>query len=132
MDMKKLTIGAVAKQAEVNVETIRYYQRRRLLPVPELPMGSVRYYSDEAVRRTRFIKRAQQLGFSLEEISDLLQLNDGQHCAETREIAEIKMSQLERKIADLKIMHDSLAHLIKACSQSSANSGCPIIDACQY
>lgn len=132
MDMKKLTIGAVAKLAEVNVETIRYYQRRRLLPVPELPIGSVRHYSDETVRRTRFIKRAQQLGFSLEEITDLLQLNDGQHCAETRKIAEIKLSQLERKIADLKVMHDSLTHLIKACSQSPANSGCPIIDACQY
>lgn len=132
MSMANLTIGAVAKLAGVNVETIRYYQRRGLLAVPELPLGSVRHYPEETVQRIRFIKRAQQLGFSLQEIVDLLQLNDSKHCAETREIAEVKLSQLERKIADLKAMHDSLAYLINACGKSSANSGCPIIDACQY
>jgi MerR family mercuric resistance operon transcriptional regulator len=132
MNTKRLTIGVVAKLSEVNVETIRYYQRRGLLPIPELPTGSVRRYSEDVVRRTRFIKRAQQLGFSLEEIIDLLQLNDGQHCAAARDIAEMKLSQLERKMADLKVMHDSLAGLINACSQSLTDTGCPIINACQY
>ena len=124
-----LTVGTVAKQAGVNVETIRYYQRRGLLPIPELPPGSVRHYAAETVQRVRFVKRAQQLGFSLEEITDLLQLGDSRHCAETREAAERKLLQLEAKIADLKAMHDSLAVLIKACRKPGAKAGCPIIEA---
>jgi MerR family mercuric resistance operon transcriptional regulator len=124
-----LMVGAVAKQAGVNVETIRYYQRRRLLAVPAKPPGGVRRYARDTVQRVRFIKRAQQLGFTLEEIAALLRLNDGRHCEETRAVAAQKLVQLERKIADLAAMRSSLARLIRACSRPDARLHCPIIDA---
>jgi MerR family transcriptional regulator, mercuric resistance operon regulatory protein len=129
MSAQDLTIGAVAKQAGVNVETIRYYQRRRLLAVPRQPAGGVRRYAVDTVQRVRFIKRAQQLGFTLEEIAALLQLNDGRHCEETRAVAAQKLAQLERKIADLDAMRSSLAQLIRACARPDAGPRCPIIDA---
>ena len=112
-----LTIGAVAAGAGVNVQTIRYYQRRGLLGVPPLPPGGVRRYPDDTGQRVRFIKRAQQLGFTLEEVSGLLGLSNGKHCAETRELAQRKSAEIERKIADLKAMQASLATLIGACAK---------------
>ena len=129
MNPASLTIGVVAAQARVNVETIRYYQRRGLLSIPAMLAGGVRRYSDDTVQRVRFIKRAQQLGFTLEEVADLLELNDGKHCAETRVVAERKFSELEGKITDLKAMRDSLAGLIKACGKPDAKVHCPIIEA---
>jgi MerR family mercuric resistance operon transcriptional regulator len=129
MASKSPTIGTVAAQVGVNVQTIRYYQRRRLLSVPPLPPGGIRRYPEDAVQRVRFIKRAQQLGFTLEEVKSLLQLNDGRHCAETRIVAERKFQHLERKIADLKAMQKSLSTLIKACRRPGSKSGCPIIEA---
>ena len=129
MSSASLTIGAVAAEARVNVETIRYYQRRGLLSVPAAPAGGVRRYPEDMVRRVRFIKRAQRLGFTLEEVAALLELNDGKHCAETRAAAERKFSELESKITDLKAMRDSLASLIKACGKPGAIVHCPIIEA---
>ena len=123
------TIGTVAARAGVNILTIRYYQRRGLLPVPPLPPRGVRHYPDGIVRRVRFIKRAQQLGFTLEEVSGLLELSNGRHCAQTRATAERKSAELERKIADLKAMNASLEALIKACGKPGRKAGCPIIEA---
>ena len=128
MNPAGLTIGAVAAQAAVNVETIRYYQRRGLLSVPAALTGSVRRYSEDTVRRVRFIKRAQRLGFTLEEVADLLALNDGKHCAETRELAERKLTQLEGKLSDLKSMRDALVGLVRACRKASTKVACPIIE----
>lgn len=129
MQPKALTIGALARRAEVNVETIRYYQRRGLLATPALPPGGVRRYGADSVRRVRFIKRAQQLGFTLEEVDGLLALADGRHCAETRVLAERRLAQLEAKIADLEAMRASLAKLARACRRPSAKRGCPLIAA---
>ena len=99
-----LTIGILAKRSGVNVETIRYYQRRHLLQEPSKPSGGYRQYSLGTVKRVRFIKRAQTLGFTLEEISGLLGLDERKACLETREIAAQKLALIEDKISALSRM----------------------------
>ncbi|WP_282373645.1 MerR family transcriptional regulator, partial [Pseudomonas sp. PS02290] len=86
-----LTIGAFAKAAGVNVETIRFYQRKGLLPEPDKPYGSIRRYGEADVARVKFVKSAQRLGFSLDEVAGLLRLDDGAHCDEARVLAEQKL-----------------------------------------
>ncbi len=88
--VESLTIGAFAKAAGVNVETIRFYQRKGLLPEPDKPYGSIRRYGEADVARVRFVKSAQRLGFSLDEVAGLLRLDDGAHCDEARVLAEQK------------------------------------------
>ena len=122
-----LTIGVLAKRAGVNVETIRYYQRRGLLEEPSKPIGGFRCYPQESVKRVLFIKRAQSLGFTLEEILGLLAFNERRGCLETRRIAAHKMELIEQKIADLSRMRRSLAHLVRSCDASTAGAPCPII-----
>lgn len=124
---RELTIGRVAKAAGVNVETIRYYQRRGLLDEPEKPMAGYRRYSEEIVRRIRFIKRAQVLGFTLDEIDELLRLEEATACAETRALAAHKMELIGRKLADLKAMQKALAGLVQQCDAGESTKGCPII-----
>ena len=84
MTTSTLTIGTLAQTTGIHVETIRYYQRRSLLPLPQKPLGGIRRYDDTAVARLHFIRAAQWLGFSLDEISELLKLEDGTHCDEAR------------------------------------------------
>lgn len=122
-----MTIGTLAKRSGVNVETIRYYQRRHLLQEPSKPTGGYRHYSSETVKRVRFIKRAQTLGFTLEEISGLLGLDERQACRETRDIAAQKLTLIEGKISDLSRMKKALSRLVSACDASSAGESCPII-----
>lgn len=122
-----LTIGALAKKGSVNVETIRYYQRRGLLQLPLKPRGGFRHYPPDTVKRVRFIKRAQALGFTLEEIAGLLALDEKKGCLQTREFAARKLKLVEEKIADLVIMKKALARLVHACDVSSAGASCPII-----
>jgi MerR family mercuric resistance operon transcriptional regulator len=124
-----LSIGRLAAEAGVNVETIRYYQRRGLLSEPEKPMHGQRRYPSELTRRVRFIKRAQVLGFTLEEIAGLLRLEQAQACAETRELASRKLQIIESKLADLSAMRKALAKLMRQCDARVASSGCPIIHA---
>lgn len=124
---ENLTIGALARRAGVHVETIRYYQRRDLLQEPPKPTGGFRRYTPDAVKRVRFIKRAQALGFTLEEIAGLLALGERQACAETRRIAAHKLELIEAKIADLAKMKKSLSRLVRACDASFAGARCPII-----
>jgi MerR family transcriptional regulator, mercuric resistance operon regulatory protein len=126
---KGLLIGELAGQAGVNVETIRYYQRIGLLTVPERAVRGVRRYSGDDLNRVKFIKRAQALGFSLEEIELLLHLSDGRHCAETRELAEVKLGMVEKKLGDLAGMRKALKKLVLECSRDSRGRGCPIIEA---
>src|SRR5438045_4201239 len=114
---EELTIGRLAKAAGVNVETIRYYQRRGLVDEPYKPLGGYRRYAPSAVSRVRFIKRAQQLGFTLEEVTNLLRLEDGQSCRETRLLAEHKLTMIEERIADLTRMRRMLKGLIAACAE---------------
>lgn len=124
-----VTVGQLAKAAGVNVETIRYYQRIALLPLPKRGHGSIRRYSAEDIRRVRFVKRAQALGFALDEVALLLGLSDGKHCAETRMLAEKKLNVVADKISDLTAIQKALNGLVTQCSAGSRSRGCPIIDA---
>ncbi|MXS77398.1 MerR family transcriptional regulator [Nitrosomonas sp. JL21] len=128
MDDNRLTVGQLAKTAGVNVETVRYYHRIGLLPAPERTYGSIRHYDYHALRRLRFIKRAQRLGFALEEVSSLLTLDDGKHCAETKALAEQKLELVRQKIADLMAIESNLRSFIDACAHTRGY-GCPMIDA---
>ena len=122
---RALTIGRLARAARVNVETIRYYQRRGLLGTPRKPAGGVRHYPDEALARLRFIKRAQQLGFSLRDIGELLALGE-QSCAQTRDLAERRLADIEARLLDLANMRRTLKRLIRSC-QAGEKTGCPIV-----
>ena len=124
-DMK---IGALAEQTGVHVETIRYYQRLGLIPRPARAHGSVRRYGPEAADRLRFIKRAQGLGFALDEVRLLLDLSVGEHCTETRTFAEQKKRLVDSKISDLRRIQAALAKLIRACRTGRQGRGCPIIE----
>ena len=124
---EQLTIGRLAKAAGVNVETIRYYQRRGLVDEPDKPLGGHRRYARSAVSRVRFIKRAQQLGFTLDEVIGLLRLEDGQSCRETRLLAEHKLAVIEERIADLTRMRRMLKGLIAECAVGQRPRSCPII-----
>ncbi len=122
------TIGSVAKRAGVHVETIRYYQRIGLLREPARPAGGVRRYPGETVERLRFIKRAQELGFSLEEVAELLRLNDGVHCRDARGVAAKKLALVEARVRDLNTVRRTLKQLIDECDAGHAPDHCPIID----
>ena len=121
-----LTIGRLARAADVGIETIRYYQDRRLLPVPPSD-GAFRYYPLSLVERIRFIKRAQELGFSLEEVRELLQLEDGADRASIRRVASDRLGQIEAKLSDLKRMQRVLKDLLTECEHTKAGLPCPII-----
>ena len=127
MSNESITIGQVAAQAEVHVETIRYYQRLGLVGEPPRPLGGIRHYDAKTVARLRFIKRAQQLGFALEEVRNLLALEDGQSCRETRALAEKKLGVIEQRLADLKRMQRLLKALIAECDSGKRPRACPII-----
>lgn len=127
--MSELTIGGLADEAGVNVETIRYYQRRGLMPEPDKPAHGYRRYDATTVKRVRFIKRAQALGFTLEEISSLLELDEACACAETRDLAAYKLQVIEEKLADLKEMRKALTALMCQCDAGTTKGNCPIIHA---
>lgn len=126
MANQALTIGVLARLAGVNVETIRYYQRRGLLPEPRKPVGGVRHYSGSDVDRIHFIKSAQRLGFTLEEVGLLLRLEDGARCAEAREIAELKLADVRARLTDLQRIEAALSGLVKKC-QAGGSVSCPLI-----
>jgi MerR family mercuric resistance operon transcriptional regulator len=127
MNSESMTIGQVAAQAQVHVETIRYYQRLGLVAEPPRPLGGVRHYDGKTVARLRFIKRAQQLGFSLDEVRNLLALEDGQSCRQTRALAERKLDVIEGRLADLRRMQKMLKGLIVECNSGKRPRSCPII-----
>ena len=123
-----LTIGRVAKATGVSVETIRYYQRLKLLDEPQKPLGGVRRYGDATVARMRFIKRAQELGFSLAEVQRLLTLEDPQSCSVARTLAEEKLAMVESRVADLGRLRRVLKDLIGRCEARRGKVACPIIE----
>lgn len=127
MTQKTFTIGALAKKAEVNVETIRFYQRRGLLLEPVKPFKGIRHYTDRDVQRVQFIKKGQKLGFSLDEMSELLSLEDGQHCREAKEIALKKIVQIHERIDGLRMMETVLSDLVGSCVSNTDSVSCPII-----
>lgn len=123
-----MTIGRLADETGVHFETIRYYQRLGLMQAPTRPHGSIRRYGMDAIGRLRFIKRAQGLGFSLDEVRLLLDLSVGEHCAETRSLAEQKMQIVKKKMFELRSIQVALDKLIHACGTGRKGRGCPIIE----
>src|SRR5712671_281179 len=123
-------ITETAKQAGVNAQTLRYYERRGLLPKPPRRGSGYREYSDDAVRIVRFIKRAQQLGFSLDEIEALVRLRGVRRGERhrVRAIAERKIEEIDRKIAHLQSMRGALDQLVRSCHRGGP-AECPIVDA---
>lgn len=124
-----LTIGRLAKAVGVNVETIRYYQRRGLIVEPNKPPGGHRRYSPRVIEQVEFIRRAQQLGFSLDDCKRLLDYAETGNCREARIIAEKKHELIEIQIARLDKMRSELAVLIEACKGPRGRKGCPLLDA---
>ena len=125
---KSDTIGALAKSAGVGVETVRYYQRRGLLPEPARPQGEVRRYSDADVRRLKFIRSAQAAGFTLTEIGELLELSVSDDRAKARELAQARVAALDVKIAEMREAREALAGLATACAKQRGGD-CPILSA---
>ena len=109
------TIGTLAKRTGINLETIRYYQRRGLVEEPQKPLGGIRRYSEAHARRLRFIKQAQTLGFSLDEVGDLLALEDGRHCREAERVGSGKLATVRERLAQLRRIERILAQLVKEC-----------------
>lgn len=122
-----LSIGAFAKAAGVNPETIRFYQRKGLLLEPPRPPGGIRRYGKADVIRVRFVKSAQRLGFSLDEVAELLRLEDGTHCKEASGLAEHKLADVRGRLADLRQMETALSSLVRACHSRKGNITCPLV-----
>ena len=128
--MKSLTIGRLAKEAGVNLETVRFYERRGLLPRPPRSASGYRLFPAEAARRLRFIRRAQELGFSLKEVGELLSLRVSRRTtsAAIRARAEAKIAGIQEKIRNLKSMKKTLQKLTKVCDGCAPLAECPILD----
>lgn len=126
--MEQMTIGQFALAGGVNVETVRYYQRRGLLDAPERPVGSISRYSQTALTRLRFIKRAQSLGFSLDEVMTLLSLDDGQTCNSARHIGEQKLEEVRSRIQTLQSLESALQNLVSQCTTAKGKVRCPLIE----
>lgn len=128
--MDGLTIGELAKRAGVNRETVRYYERRRLLPLPKRTVSGYRSFSDEAVRRIIFIRRAQALGFSLNEIKELLELraDSARERKQVRMRAQEKIRSIDQKIEALMGMKKTLLRLVATCAEGTETAHCPILE----
>ena len=131
MPEETLTVGALAEAADVNPQTVRYYERRGLLPEPPRSPAGYRRYDIEDVRRLRFIKHAQEVGFTLREIDDLLSLRIDTHASrdEARRLAEAKIDEIDARIARLRQMRRALDRLVGACHAEAPESACPILEA---
>lgn len=121
------SIGALASAAAVNVETIRFYQRRGLLAVPPATAGRVRQYGPTDIGRVRFIKAAQRLGFSLAEVASLLALDDGRHCAAARQLAERKLRDVRETLRNLRRMESALKSAVADCASARETVKCPLV-----
>ena len=126
-----MRIGEVAARAGVNVETLRYYERRGLLAEPARRPSGYRSYDERSVRVVRFIKRAQELGFTLADIEELLRLAEGgsASCHEVRALANAKVVDLEGRIATLEAMRRSLLSLVRTCNRRGDSRECPLLEA---
>jgi MerR family mercuric resistance operon transcriptional regulator len=129
--MAFLTTGRLAREAGVNVETIRYYEKRGLLPKVPRKASGYRLWPKDTVKRIRFIRHAQELGFSLREIAELLSLRTDENtsCYEIKRIAEEKITDIDKKIRSLQTIKKALRKLSKTCPGSGPVSDCPILEA---
>ena len=126
-----LTIGVLAETAGVNVETIRFYQRKGLMQKPDRPLGGIRRYGEADQARVRFIKSAQRIGFSLDEVAQLLQLEDGTGCGQAREIATHRLLDVRQRLTDLQRIEAALSALVARCADARGRVACPLIAALQ-
>lgn len=126
-DLENLTIGRFARACGVHVETVRFYQYKGLLRPPDKPLGGIRRYGRTSVARIRFIKSAQRLGFSLDEISQLLKLDDGTHCSDAAEIAVHRLADVRARLEDLRRMEAVLSRLVRQCKVGKGWRRCPLI-----
>ena len=126
----RLTIGHVAKLSGVGVEAIRYYEREGILQQPPRSAGTFREYPEDVIHRIHFIKRAQELGFSLNEVSEMLSLHvKGRGtCSRVKEKADLKLSQIEEKIADLKRIQKALLKVKEICERQTPTDKCPVLE----
>lgn len=131
MSDKALRSGEVAAAAGVNIETLRYYERRGILDEPPRRASGYREYPPEAVQIVRFVKRAQELGFTLEVIQELLALRDSETrtCGDVRELAELKIGEINEKLRQLRAMKRALAKLVSSCEDGASARECPILEA---
>lgn len=126
-----MTIGELAEASDVGVETVRFYERKKLIAQPKRPLSGYRRYDDDVARRIRFIRRAQELGFTLAEIRQLLELrlDPRRNCADVKGEALIKIREVDEKLAALRTMRKALVEITEACSGEGPTSACPILDA---
>lgn len=129
-----LTRGQLARQSGVNFSTVRYYERRGILRSKELSTGGYHQYDEADVRLLRFVRRAQELGFTLKEVEELLtlRLDAGSHCDQVRQQAELKIDDMQRKIRDLEQMKNALAGLVEACKHNQTSDRCPMVEALEH
>jgi MerR family mercuric resistance operon transcriptional regulator len=125
MNNSRTTISRAAQRAGVGIETIRYYQRRGLIEEPVKPVEGYRLYPEQTIAQVRFIKRAQELGFSLKEVKTLVELGD-EKCLETRDLALLKLELVKTKIRDLQSIENNLKDLICYCDNRREDEACPI------
>src|SRR5258707_12556970 len=122
-----MRIGELARSSDISVETIRYYQRIGLLKVPQKPYGGTRSYGTEDLQRLRFIRRAQQLGFSLHDICALLELSSSD-CEQVQKLAAEKLNLVQEKLSQLRRIESVLAETLTQCAKRKGNQPCPIIE----
>lgn len=132
MTITTLTISRLAASASVHIETVRYYQRRGLLHEPTRPPGGVRRYGSTDVARLQFIRRAQTMGFSLDEIAGLLQVKGKRACEQTRQLAELKLADIRRRLDELRQLEGDLMQMVAECSQVPAGECCPTLDRLEH
>lgn len=125
----QMTIGRLARAANVGVETVRYYQRRGLLPNPVRPVGGFRYYGPEALEQLKSVRRAQQAGFSLSEIAILLRLDRVRDRDAAQRLARRKVAEIDQQIETLRTLREALGALTLACERRSGAVPCPILEA---
>lgn len=126
-----MTVGEVATRARVNIQTVRYYERRGLLPVPRRSAAGYRQYPEDVVPRIRFIKRAQELGFALEEAAELLALRvrHGEACHDVSDRVKAKVTLVRQKLRELEGLERVLEGLVEACERRAPTAECPILEA---
>jgi MerR family mercuric resistance operon transcriptional regulator len=128
MAAQGLTIGQMAASAQVNVETVRYYQRRGLLAEPQRPAGGIRRYAPSDLARLRYIRRAQTMGFSLEEILGLLALDGRRACEHTKRLTEFKLLDVRKRLGELRKLERELSSLVASCGEARTGACCPTLE----
>ncbi len=125
-----MTIGQLAKAVNLNIQTIRYYERIGLINKPDVSESGYRIYSEKAVNILRFIKHAKYIGFSLKQVSELFSLNSNKYntCTNVKKLAKEKVYEIDKKINSLNLIRSELLNLISLCEEKNNNSECPILD----